>query len=92
VHIFRFVLNYLYFILGEMFIRHVVAYDISARMEYCNMTVQEAANATVHDRLPDESGGIIAVDAAGEIAMVFNSKGMFRASCNSRGEFALGIW
>ncbi|CAE7530561.1 iaaA, partial [Symbiodinium microadriaticum] len=77
---------------GEEFIRHIVAYDISARMEYCGSTLMEAAKATVFHRLPAESGGIIAVDPMGNTAMVFNSRGMFRASCNSNSEFTIGIW
>lgn len=77
---------------GEEFIRHVVAYDISARMEYCGNSLSEACHATVMSRLPPESGGVIAVDAKGNISMVFNSAGMFRASCNSNKEFSLGIW
>lgn len=77
---------------GELFIRHIVAYDIAARMEYCKIPLLDACNATIHGRLPSESGGVIAVDAKGNIAMVFNSVGMFRASCKSNGEFTLGIW
>ena len=77
---------------GEEFIRHIVAYDISARMEYGGLSLMEATKATVFHRLPPESGGVIAVDAVGNTSMVFNSRGMFRASCNSNSEFMIGIW
>ena len=56
------------------------------------MCLLDACNATVHSRLPAESGGVIAVDGQGNVATVFNSLGMFRASCNSNGEFMIGIW
>lgn len=65
---------------GEYFIRHVVAYDLSALMEYKNMTLKEAANYIVMDKLKKAGGkgGLIALDRNGNIAMVFNTAGMFR--------------
>ncbi|MEM1327373.1 MAG: isoaspartyl peptidase/L-asparaginase [Bacteroidota bacterium] len=65
---------------GEFFIRYVVAYDIAAMMEYSNMSLQEAANKVVNEKLVEAggSGGIVALDAYGNIAMPFNSEGMYR--------------
>lgn len=77
---------------GELFIQSVVAYDISARMEYGKQSLLEACEGTVYDKLPLESGGVIAVDIKGNCAMVFNSLGMFRASCDSTGKCEVGIW
>jgi L-asparaginase / beta-aspartyl-peptidase len=81
---------------GEEFIRHVVAYDISARMEYGGCSLQEACRGTVHDKLPSGSGGVIAVDKTGSICFDWNSGGMFRASAvqqeGGKLELEVGIW
>lgn len=65
---------------GEMFIRMVAAHDISARMEYTGASLEAAANAVVHEKLPqiDGRGGLVAVDARGNVAMPFNTEGMYR--------------
>ncbi len=65
---------------GEFFIRNVVAYDISALMEYKNLTLKNAAEKVVLDKLVKAGGdgGIIAIDKYGNIAMPFNTKSMFR--------------
>ncbi|MFK7969140.1 MAG: isoaspartyl peptidase/L-asparaginase family protein [Bacteroidia bacterium] len=66
---------------GEPFIKAVAAYDIAARMRYGGLSLAEAAHETVHGRLIElqAEGGIIAVDAHGNIAMPFNAQGMYRA-------------
>ncbi|MGG1947264.1 isoaspartyl peptidase/L-asparaginase [Trinickia sp. NRRL B-1857] len=65
---------------GEMFIRMVVAHDIAARMEYGGASLDEAAHHVVHERLPqiDGRGGLVAVDAQGNVSMPFNTEGMYR--------------
>jgi L-asparaginase / beta-aspartyl-peptidase len=65
---------------GEYFMRYVVAYDISALMEYKNLGLEAAANHVVHEKLMQAggSGGVIAVDRHGNVAMPFNSEGMYR--------------
>ncbi|MBK9291887.1 MAG: isoaspartyl peptidase/L-asparaginase [Bacteroidetes bacterium] len=65
---------------GEYFIRNAVASDISARMKYLGESLAQAANAVVMDKLAalDAGGGIIALDRQGNIAMPFNTPGMFR--------------
>ena len=65
---------------GEYFIRYAVAHDISARMEYLNEDLQTAADAVVNDKLVKAGGGggIIAVDKDGNVAMPFNTSGMYR--------------
>jgi L-asparaginase / beta-aspartyl-peptidase len=79
---------------GEYFIRGVVAYDISAMMEYKKMSLEEAAKKVIQDKLGElgGEGGIIAIDKKGNIAMEFNSAGMYRAAMNKEGKLTLGIY
>lgn len=77
---------------GELFIRHNVAFSISALMEYKGFTLQQAAEEMIYNRLPKGSGGIIAVDKDGNYSMVFSSPGMFRGAANSDGVFEIKIW
>ncbi len=65
---------------GELFIRSVVAYDVSALMEYAGLSLQEACDRVVHEKLPalNGSGGIIAIDKHGNVYLPFNSEGMYR--------------
>jgi len=74
---------------GEIFIRAAVAHDICARMRYGARTLSEAVREVVLEELPalNGEGGVIAIDRGGEIAMEFNSEGMFRA-CKRSGEEA----
>ncbi|REL32897.1 isoaspartyl peptidase/L-asparaginase [Rhodohalobacter sp. SW132] len=70
---------------GEYFIRGVVAYDVSCRMEYGGKTLEQAANKVIHEKLKvmGGEGGLIAVDTSGNISMPFNTKGMYRGMKNS---------
>ena len=79
---------------GEPFIRAVVAYDISCLMEYRKMTLQEACEEVVLNKLVkiNGEGGVIGIDAGGNIAMVFNSDGMYRATKNSDGINLVAIY
>ncbi|MFZ4285056.1 isoaspartyl peptidase/L-asparaginase family protein [Variovorax sp. HJSM1_2] len=65
---------------GEMFIRAVAAYDVSALMEYAGLSLEEATRRVVQDKLMriDGRGGLIAVDAQGGVALSFNTEGMYR--------------
>jgi beta-aspartyl-peptidase (threonine type) len=65
---------------GEMYIRLVAAYDIAARMRYAGASLQEAAEAVMYQEIPSigGKGGLIAVDAQGNIALPFNTEGMYR--------------
>jgi beta-aspartyl-peptidase (threonine type) len=67
---------------GEVFIRAAVAHDICARIRFGGRTLQSAVHEVVLEELPamGGEGGVIAIDRRGEIAMEFNSEGMFRAS------------
>ncbi|HEX7682280.1 MAG TPA: isoaspartyl peptidase/L-asparaginase [Trinickia sp.] len=65
---------------GEMFIRMVAAHDIAARMEYTGASLEQASHYVVHEKLPriDGRGGLVAVDALGNVSMPFNTEGMYR--------------
>jgi len=73
---------------GEYFIRSVVAHDISALMEYIGLSIQEAADEVIHKKLIDigGEGGVIGLDAKGNIMMSFNSNGMYRGYIKNEGQ------
>ena len=79
---------------GEYFIRATVARDICARMEYTGVSLEEAANEVVMNKLVGMggSGGIISVDPDGNISLTFNTPGMYRASVGKDGELYVGIY
>jgi beta-aspartyl-peptidase (threonine type) len=66
---------------GEVFIRTLAAYDIAALMDYGGLSLAEACERVVMEKLPalEGSGGLIAVDREGNVALPFNSEGMYRA-------------
>lgn len=70
---------------GEFFIRSVVAYDISCLIEYKGLSLQEACEIVVQQKLVKigGEGGLIAVDAKGNIDLPFNSEGMYRGMVRS---------
>ncbi len=73
---------------GEFFIRWTVAHDISALMEYKGLSLKDASELVVNDKLVKAggSGGVICVDKSGNISMPFNSKGMFRGFATADGK------
>jgi beta-aspartyl-peptidase (threonine type) len=79
---------------GEPFIRAVAAHDVSCLMEYKGLSLQDAMSEVVNIKLPkmDGEGGMIGVDAAGNVAMVLNSAGMYRGMRNSDGESLVKIY
>jgi len=79
---------------GEFFIRYTVAHDISALMEYKNMSLNDAAELVINKKLApiNGDGGIIAVDKNGNIATVFNTNLMFRAFAKSSGEKEVAVF
>lgn len=79
---------------GEYFIRKVVAYDVSALMEYKGMSLIDAANYIINEKMVEfgGSGGLIALDKDANIAMPFNTKGMYRAYKKSSGETVVKIF
>ncbi len=79
---------------GEMFIRSVAAYDVSCLMEYKGLPLQEAMDIVVNDKLVkiNGEGGMIGVDAKGNVSMLFNSEGMYRAARNNKDLFDVAIY
>ena len=66
---------------GEVFMRTLAAYDISALMEYGSLSLGEACERVVMEKLPalGGRGGLIAIDREGNVALPFNCEGMYRA-------------
>lgn len=79
---------------GEVFICAVAAYDVSCLMEYKNLSLHDAMDIVVNQKLVamEGEGGMIGVDAAGNTAMLFNSAGMYRGMRNSSGSNIIGIY
>ncbi|MBC7426335.1 MAG: isoaspartyl peptidase/L-asparaginase, partial [Bacteroidia bacterium] len=79
---------------GELFMRSVVAYDISCLMEYKGLSLKEACEIVVMEKLVkiNGEGGLVAVDNKGNIEMPFNSEGMYRASLDIQGNTTVSIY
>jgi beta-aspartyl-peptidase (threonine type) len=79
---------------GEFFIRSVVAHDIAAIMEYRGLSLKEAADLVVMNKLVKlgGEGGVIAIDKDGNIAMPFNSAGMYRGFIDADGKAVVEIF
>ena len=79
---------------GEFFIRLGVARDISALMEYRALTVQQAVDTVIKQKLQKlgGDGGVIAIDKYGNIGISFNSEGMYRAYIDEKGKPVIEIY
>lgn len=79
---------------GEFFIRLGVARDISALMEYRALTVQQAVDTVIKQKLQKlgGDGGVIAIDKYGNIGISFNSEGMYRAYIDADGKPVIEIY
>ncbi len=79
---------------GEFFIRATVAHDICARVEYRGDTLKTAADAVVMQVVPElgGDGGVIALDKDGNIALPFNTEGMYRGWIKPNGERGVAIF
>lgn len=78
---------------GEYFIRAVVAHDIAARMKYQRVSLADAAASAIETVGGlGGSGGVIAIDRDGNIAMPFNTPGMYRGFRLSEGTGAIGLF
>lgn len=79
---------------GELWIRRVVAHDIAALMEYKGLSLEQAANEVIFNKISPmggSGGGVIAVDKTGNISIVFNTSLMYRAWAKSTGEQGAGV-
>ncbi|KAA3436884.1 isoaspartyl peptidase/L-asparaginase family protein [Rufibacter hautae] len=72
---------------GEFFMRHTVAHDIAALMEYKGLTVEQAVQEVIHQKVAKAGGegGVIALDAQGNTGITFSTQGMFWASVDING-------
>ena len=78
---------------GEFFMQTAAAYDVAARMKYKNLNLTDAAEETIeHLRDIGGEGGMITVDALGNIALPFNSEGMYRGFITTDGEMSIEIY
>jgi L-asparaginase / beta-aspartyl-peptidase len=80
---------------GEVFIMNTVARDICARMEFGNLTLQAAAHQVMQEILPaqaEDTGGVIALSADGQVVWSFNTPGMYRGRMDQDGAVTVGIY
>ncbi len=79
---------------GEYFIRTVVAHDICAQKEYLKIPLEKAVDNVLNGKMKKlgGDGGVIAIDAQGEIVLEFNSQGMFRGVATSKGRREIAIY
>src|SRR5258706_1895059 len=77
--------------IGEEFIKHTVAHDISALVEYGGLTLQLAADRVIHQKLKPGDGGVIGVGPDGSIVLVFNSEGTYPRAVDSARRVAVKI-
>jgi len=79
---------------GEYFIRATIARDICSRVQYQGLSLAAAADAVINGQLRDMGGdgGIIALDRKGNIALSFNTPGMYRASVGVEGKVLVRIY
>ncbi|MDH3531068.1 MAG: isoaspartyl peptidase/L-asparaginase, partial [Acidobacteriota bacterium] len=79
---------------GEYFIRLGVAKEISSQMEYRALPIQFAADRVIKGQLQDlgGDGGVIAIDKFGNMAISFNSEGMYRAYIDREGKPVVEIY
>ena len=79
---------------GEYFLRAVVAYDVSCLMEYKGLSLKDACEKVIKDKLVKlgGEGGLIAVDGFGNFELCYNSQGMYRGAKSSEGFNLVGIY
>lgn len=77
---------------GELFIKNVVSFNVSALMLYKNFSLEQACKEMIFNLLPEGSGGLIAIDKNGNYEMVYNTQSMLKGVANSSGLFEVSIW
>lgn len=77
---------------GEEIMRATVARDVAALMEFKGMSLEVAADYVIQHCTPKGTAGLVAVSATGEVTMLFNTTGMFRACATEDGYSETGIW
>lgn len=77
--------------IGEEFIRASAAFDVSAQMRYAGRSLREAVDSLIDETLPDQCGGLIAVDREGNIAIRHNTDSIAAAMASSNGDRKVGF-
>lgn len=77
--------------IGEEFIRHSIAYQVSALMQFKGLSLDDAVRHVIENVLENDTGGIIAVDSSGRIVMRLNTPGMARAAADSTGRIEIKL-
>lgn len=77
--------------IGELFIRNHIASAVSSRLEFLNESLEQASRYAIEKTLPVDSGGLIAVDAQGNIETIYNTPIMARGQANSEGLYRVGL-
>ncbi len=79
---------------GEFFMRGMVAYDVAARMRYANTSMADAVDQTMAQALTGKKGrgGLIALNAKGEVKFGFNTEGMYRGVMRADGKAVVQIY
>jgi isoaspartyl peptidase/L-asparaginase-like protein (Ntn-hydrolase superfamily) len=77
---------------GEAIIKALAAKEVSVQIEHKFLSLNEAVETVVWKKLEEGAGGLIAVSSTGELAMSFNTLGMFRAGATQNGHREIGIW
>lgn len=77
---------------GEAMIQALAAREVSVQMEHKFLSLNEAVETVVWKKLEEGTGGLIAVSSTGELAMSFNTLGMYRAAATDGGHREIGIW
>ncbi len=76
---------------GEHYIRHAIAHDVAARMEYGKQPLVQAAKIVIHQKLKPGDGGLIAVGRDGAMAVEHNTGGIAYGMANGNGVFRVGL-
>jgi beta-aspartyl-peptidase (threonine type) len=77
--------------IGELFIRNALAHDVSAQIRYGNKPLDAAMHHAIHEKLEKDTGGMIGVDAQGNMNAQFNTAGMAAALADSTGRLEI-LW
>ena len=77
---------------GELFIRSNVAGRLSALLEFSTMSLAQASDRLIHEELPKDAGGLIAVDQQGNVTLPFNTGGMFRGVLRDDQQPHVSVW
>lgn len=76
---------------GELYIKHHIASAVSSRIEFLNESLEQAVQFAIQKTLPEDSGGLIAIDRFGNIQLQYNTPIMARGQANSQGLFQVGL-